>query len=320
MKIRAIILFGVLFSVATLDTSAQQLFRRTQYMFNSYLINPAVAGTNVNTPIMASYRQQWAGFSNAPTTMTFSGHTNLPNALGAGLIVFNDDAGGAISRTGAELTGVYKVDLNNQDQVSFGLSAVVSNFQFDNSSLQVVDLNDPNLLTDMEQTMNFDANFGMMVYADNYFYGFSVYQLFQSKLGVETVSPLIKNQNRRHFNVMGSYDYEVTEEFTFQPSGLLRFTGFTPVQFDVHMKGIYMDTFWIGISYRHQDAMATSLGLKLGNLRIGYAYDVTTTSAVRELSPHTHEICLGYEIPRLDPEFKKKAGITKRRYKKVKIK
>jgi len=282
-----LILILVFCSIATLNSNAQQLFRSTQYMFNPYLVNPAVAGTDVNTPIMASYRQQWAGYNSSPTTMTFSGHTNLPNALGAGLIVFTDDAGGAISRTGAEFTGVYKVDLNNQDQVSFGLSGVVSNFQFDNSELNVVDANDPSLGTGIDQKLNFDANFGLMVYAQNYFYGFSVYQLFQTNIGEESVSALLKNQNRRHFNVMGSYDYEVTSEFTFQPSGLLRFTGFTPVQFDIHLKGIYLETFWLGISYRHQDAMATSLGLSIGNFKVGYSYDITTTNSVRELSPHT---------------------------------
>ncbi len=174
-----ILLLTVLFLVSiTIGLNAQQLFRHSQYMFNPYLMNPAVAGTNVNLPVMASYRQQWAGHSNAPTTMTFSAHTNLPNALGAGIIVFNDDSGGAISRTGAELTGVYKVDLNNQDQISFGLSAVVSNFQFDNTSLQVVDLEDPSLIGGLEKTINFDANFGLMLYGDNYFYGFSAYQIF----------------------------------------------------------------------------------------------------------------------------------------------
>jgi len=314
MNSKILLILALCLGVATLKTNAQQLFRNTQYVFNPYLMNPAVAGTEVNTPIMASYRQQWAGHPNAPTTMTFSAHTNLPNALGAGIILFNDDAGGAISRTGAELTGVYKVDLNNQDQVSFGLSAVVSNFQFDNSSIEVVDANDPNLLTGLENSMNFDANFGFMVYSENYFYGFSAYQLFQSKLGVETVSPLILNQNRRHFHVMGSYDYDITKEFTFQPSGLLRFTGFTPVQFDVHMKGIYLDTFWLGISYRHQDAMATSVGLSLGNLNIGYSYDITTTSAVRELSPHSHEINIGYDIQRGNPEFRNRSGFDKKRY------
>ena len=57
-KILATTLLILLCSWSSLE--AQQLFRRTQYVFNPYLANPAVAGTKSFTPVMASYRQQWA--------------------------------------------------------------------------------------------------------------------------------------------------------------------------------------------------------------------------------------------------------------------
>jgi len=315
LKIACLILF--IFLASKVD--GQQLFRRSQFVFNPYLANPAVAGTSVNSPIMASYRQQWAGFSGAPVTYTLSGHTNLPNSIGAGFIIFNDDAGGAFSRTGAELTGTYKIDLNNEDQISFGLSAVVSSLQFDNTSLVVLDPDDPNLATGVENNTNFDANFGMMVYGSNYFYGFAINRLLQSKIGLETLSTILKNQNVRHFNVLGSYDYDIDDKLTFQPSALLRFTGVTPVQFDVHLKALYQENFWIGLSYRHQDAMAPSFGLKVGNFMAGYSYDITTTNSVRQLSPHTHEINIGYEIPRADPIFREQGRIGKRRIKRSRL-
>ena len=87
-KILATTLLILLCSWSSLE--AQQLFRRTQYVFNPYLANPAVAGTKTFSPVMASYRQQWAGFSGAPTSYTVSAHTNLPNSLGAGIIIFNE--------------------------------------------------------------------------------------------------------------------------------------------------------------------------------------------------------------------------------------
>lgn len=316
-KILATTLLILLCSWSSLE--AQQLFRRTQYVFNPYLANPAVAGTKSFTPLMASYRQQWAGFNGAPTTYTISAHTNLPNGLGAGLIIFNDDAGGAITRTGAEITGSYKVDLNNEDQVSFGLSGVVSRFQFDNNTLEVLDQNDPNLAAGNENKTNFDANFGLMIYGRQYFYGFSINRLFQSELGITTISELTKNQNRRHFNVMASYDYDIDDNLTMQPSALIRFTGITPVQFDVHMKAIYQESFWLGISYRHQDALAPSFGIQVGDFLAGYSYDITTTKSVRELSPHTHEINIGYRITKGDPRFKNQNSIGKRRISKSRL-
>ncbi len=313
-----ILLFCILLG-SLQSAQAQQLFRNTQYVFNPYLINPAVAGTQVYSPIMASYRQQWAGFKNAPTTYTLSAHTNLPNSVGAGIILFNDDAGGAITRTGAEVSGTYKVDLNNTDQVSFGLSAVLSTFQFDNTELEVLDQDDPNLISGIEKSSTFDVNFGLMLYGEQYFYGFSIYNLIQTDLGVTSVSTLVQNQNARHFNIMGSYDYDIDEELTFQPSGLLRFTGITPSQFDIHLKGIYKKNLWVGLSYRHQDAIAASFGIKVNNFKAGYSYDITTTSSVREFSPHTHEINVGFLIPRGDPRFRQQNSIGKRRIQRNRI-
>ncbi|MFK7757970.1 MAG: type IX secretion system membrane protein PorP/SprF [Flavobacteriales bacterium] len=313
-KIATLILLT--YFVSSSELFSQQLFRSTQYVFNPYLVNPAVAGTDVNTPIMASYRQQWAGFNGAPTTYTLSGHGSLVNSVGLGVIVFNDDAGGALSTTGAEITGAYKVDLNNDDQISFGLSAVISSLQFDNTGLEVIDTDDLELAAGVEQSTNFDANFGLMVYGSNYFYGFSINRLLQSDLGIgdNSVSSLTENENARHFNIMGSYDYDIDDKLTFQPSAMLRFTGVTPVQFDLHAKGIYQEAFWVGLSYRHQDAIAGTFGLAIGNFKVGYSYDITTTSAVRELSPHTHEINVGYTIPRADPQFKQQGGFLKKRY------
>ena len=251
-----LILLSVVAMLAFCDASGQQLHRRTQFLFNTYLINPAVAGTQVYTPILASYRQQWAGFDHAPTTYTISGHTLMPNKIGLGGIIFQDNTGGAISRTGAEVTGSYHVDLNNQDAVSFGLSLVGSQFKFDNSSLVVYDENDLALIGDMESHFNVDANFGMMVYGSNYFFGFSFPQLLQTKLKLESGASPDQNKNARHYYFMGAYKYYITNEIDVQPSALIKFTGASPVQFDVNAKVTFQELQdWEGLPSLIRDVM-----------------------------------------------------------------
>ena len=78
------ILLIVIAAVLACQADGQQLPRRTQFALNPYLINPAVAGTKLYTPIMVTYRNQWAGFTSAPTTATLSAHTSLPNRIGIG--------------------------------------------------------------------------------------------------------------------------------------------------------------------------------------------------------------------------------------------
>jgi len=283
---------------------AQQLGRRTQFMFNPYLVNPAVAGTKNYTPIMMSFRNQWAGFEGAPKTYTVSGHASLPHNIGVGGILYSDNTGGAISRTGLELTGAYKVDLTNEDQISFALSPVIGQYKFNNDSLVYYDPNDQALLGGLEKNMTFDANFGMLVYGTNYMFGFSIPNLMQAKLKLENNSNGEENQFVRHYYFMGSYKYYLSDNFDIQPSVLTKFTAVTPVQFDINVKGTYQDMIWAGIGYRHRDAIAIMLGAEYLDFTLGYAYEITTTDA-RNFSPHTHELTVGYNIPRANPRFKK---------------
>lgn len=311
------LLFALAMLVLTADAAtAQQLARRSQYLFNPYMMNPAVAGTTPYSPITASFRDQWTGFEGAPRTYMLSGHTRLPNTnLGLGAIAFHDNTGGAIARTGLELTGAYTIDLNNRDAVSFGLSGVFSQFRFDGTDLVYRDFDDPALIDLMETAFNFDASFGMLVFGPDYFFGFSIPMLIQTKLGVVGALEAF-NQNVRHYNFMGSYHYAFNENFAIQPTGLIRFTEASPVQIDILNKLIYRDFIWTGISYRHLDAIAIAFGFEYEEIAVAYSYDITTTDA-RRMSPHTHEVTLSYNIPRSTGRFRtvssRKPSVKRRR-------
>jgi len=294
---KKLVLFSGIMLMIVCAVSAQQIGRRSQFMFNPYLVNPAVAGSKNYSPILASYRNQWTGFNGAPTTATLSAHTALPNNIGVGGIFFNDNTGGAIKRTGVELTGAYKVDLTNEDQISFGLSGVLGQFKFNNDSLVYYDPNDIALQGNIESQFNFDASFGMLVFGEQYYFGFAVPQLMQSKLNVQTNAGAYENKNIRHYILMGSYVYFASDEWSIQPSAMAKLTGVTPVQFDVNFRAIYMESIWGGISYRHKDAVVLITGIEYNSFVFGYGYDITTSDA-KSFSPHTHEVSLGYHIQR----------------------
>ena len=78
-----IFLLAFTLGVSASSMVAQQQLRRSQFVTNTYLANPAVAGTESGTMLSSTYRQQWAGFAGGPTTMLLSGHRALPNGLGA---------------------------------------------------------------------------------------------------------------------------------------------------------------------------------------------------------------------------------------------
>jgi type IX secretion system PorP/SprF family membrane protein len=294
----------VSFLMSCLAATSQQLGRRTQFATNTFLVNPAAAGTQNYAPIYATFRNQWAGFNGAPTTMNLSGHTGLAKGFGAGAVFYKDDTGGAISRTGAELTGAYKVDLTNFDVISFGLSLGANQFTFDNSKLNVFDRND-NALNDFqaETSTNVDATFGMLVYGKQYFFGFSVPQLIQTRLNLQSAVDGDSNRNQRHFQLMGSYRHYLNDVLDIQPGGFVRFTGNTPVQIDVNVRLNYLENGYAGFTYRHKDAVAFIVGGSFKGFALGYSYDLTT-GAANAFSPHTHEVILGYLIPSNKGKFR----------------
>ncbi len=297
--VRNIALGAALIGGVVSSMQGQQLYRRSQFLVNPYLSNPAVAGTWVDSPISASFRNQWAGFDGAPRTNVLSGHTALPNRFGIGGAVYSDNTGGAIKQTGVELTGSYTIDLNNYDAVSFGLSLLANQWSFDNDLL-VWDVEDPALQWGMEQSMSLDANFGMMIFGDAYSFGFAIPQLIQTKTGLNSSNIGTTNNDNslfRHFRFMGRYAYQVNKDFELESAGLVRFTAVTPAQLDLYVRGRYADFAWLMFGFRAGDAILIGAGLDVGPLGVAYTYDITSTDA-RLFSPHTHEVTITYYVPR----------------------
>jgi type IX secretion system PorP/SprF family membrane protein len=319
---RNIYLVSALVLLLAATATGQQLGRTTQFALNPYLVNPAYAGTQNAIPMYITYRNQWAGFKGAPVTMTASGHMQGPRNSGFGAILQRDDTGGAISRTGLEATGSYRVDLNGYDGISFGLGLSANQFKVDNSKLVVMDETDVALnAMQVESTFNIDANFGMLVYGDDYYFGFSSPNLIQSKLKVSGVNA-DDNRNARHYHIVGSYRYDITEDFDIQPSGLFRFTNNTPPQVDMNVRVGYQQMAWSSISFRLKDAIALSVGGSYENFVLAYAMDISTGKA-RIMSPFTHEVIVGYVIPGKRGKFtagggSKKKALSKKRIVKIK--
>jgi len=329
---RNILLLSALVLLIAANANGQQLGRTTQFALNPFLVNPAIAGTQNAIPIYITYRNQWAGFKGAPVTMTASGHMQGPKNFGFGGILQRDDTGGAISRTGIEASGAYRIDLNNYDGISFGLGLSANQFKVDNSKLVVVGESDIALnAMQLESAMNIDANFGMLIFGEDYYFGFSSPNLIQSKLKVSGVEP-DDNRNARHYHIVGSYTYDITEQIDVQPSGLIRFTNNTPAQMDMNVRVGYTPEqsgrstqnpkAWSSISWRVKDAIALSIGGTYESFVLAYAMDITTSKA-RVMSPFTHELVLGYVIPGQRGKYSangggKKKTLSKKRIVKIK--
>lgn len=288
------LLILVLVAISSLSFS-QQLSLYSQYMFNKFLVNPAVTGSNDYIPIRLTARQQWAGIENAPSTQALSAHTLLGNKrMGVGGFVYADRFGPE-TKVGIQASYSYILPISGgKSKLAFGVAFRAFQYQLDYTQMTAIDAADPVLSGSKETSFVPDADFGVYWYSEKYFVGLSANQLIE--LPVEIADQTIdKNSMVRHYYLMGGYTFTLSDNFELEPSLLLKGTERSPGQVDINVRGIFKRNYWFGVSYRTSKDIVAMLGLKVDKFIFGFAYDYTT-SDISSYQSGSFEIMLGYNL------------------------
>lgn len=283
---------------STLQVTAQQLPMYSQYLWNDYIINPAYTGSQDVSPVQATYRKQWMGFNGSPETYTFGGHTSISKSVGLGGMIFKDASGGAYSQTGALLNYAYRLQLDKNSNLAFGLSAELNEYSFNAKEIKTLDNTDPSFQNANENSFAPDASFGILYQQNQKLkIGISAHQLLQSKLKKMSLYALEPNRLVRHYNLLASYSFMLNNRITVEPSLLLKATEVTPIQMELGTRLEWNQLLWFGVSYRHKDAVVLLFGVEYGTLFLGYSYDATLSS-IRKYSTGSSEIVLACKFGR----------------------
>ena len=285
------ILFG---SFLLTNINAQQIALNSQYMFNDFVINPAVAGTKNYAPMTFSFRRQWMGMDEAPVTQHLTIHSFIGKNTGAGAYVFND-VSGPTRRTGFSGAFSYQIQTGNASKLSLGLSASVTQFVLDQNKLFTETPGDVAIQNSTNNQLIPDFNFGAYWYGERFHLGITAFNLMESKNDLFDLTTPVSNVLNRAFYLTGGYTFDVGDKFKIEPSTLFRYMLNAPYQVDVNLRGIYNDGYWLGASYRLQDAISVMFGADLGVFMVGYSYDLTM-SKLSTYNSGTHELFLGVKM------------------------
>ena len=297
---------------------AQQLPLYSQYLYNKFLINPAVAGSDGYTSLNLTARKQWIGLPGSPQTFSFSVQTRFLKhrpftvvknnktvfrpendaKVGLGASVFSNQSG-LIQRTGFQLAYSYHIWLHNMTQLSLGLSLTGTYFRINEKAILLEDQNDPLLNDNLRRGIFIpDATFG--IYLLNHFYniGFSANQLFgaTAKIG----NPAYADYTLyRHYYLFGSYSFEYGKDIEIRPSLLVMMSeqqmpNIKPLA-EFGLNFTYKQSFWSGLSYRTSGAIIANLGVKYSNVFIGYSFDFTLQE-IQRITYGTHEINVAWKF------------------------
>lgn len=305
------------------NAKGQQLPLFSQYLYNKFLINPAVAGSDGYTSFNLTAREQWVGYYGAPQTFSFSGQARIlkrpgfvlkknhlrnnsfrpksDGKIGLGGYVFSDK-NGLIQRTGFQTSYAYHMWLQKETQLSMGLALTGYFLKINEKEIRFEDPNEPWLNSDLRKGVFIpDASFGIYLINDKYSLGFSADQLFQAALKIGSAA-YEKFKMSRHFYLFGTYNFTYGTSVQFQPSVLIRMSEQLKPQADIGFTYIYNQAFWAGLTYRTSGAVIANLGVKYENLFFGYAFDFTLQE-IQRITYGTHELTIAVKF-----------GDSKRRY------
>lgn len=273
---------------------SQQLPLNSQYIYNPLVINPAFSGISESSSIILMNRNQWTGFIDEQIrTTSLSAHHALNNQKhGIGSLLFSDRTG-AINIHGLDLMYSFKFPLFSDYNLSLGISANLYQYIFDDTSFNTA-MFDPLNTGEIQKKINFDSNFGFLLYDDFIFFGASIVNLIQSKVLNQDINE--PNQFARNYYVFGGYNFtDRTSKIGFEQSFLLKKTKFTDFQYDLNIKTIFNNLFWLGAGYRSNDELIALFGFNYDRFSLIYSIDYNY-GEIGDYSGASHEISLVYYI------------------------
>ncbi len=290
----------MLFFFGKIDIAySQQIGLFSHYFYKPLFYNPAFTGYKDETDAMLISRSQWAEFKNPPQLTVFTIDGNLFKKKVCLGLSFNSDRKGITNRISGTLYYAYRLILNDDTRILFGLSFGVLDHTIDFSKAQAESSIDPTLFNYSLHKTSFDGSAGIAFISKGLELGLSVPQILGNKLNYVDTSNLRANYTQaRHF--MTSVKYKIfinkEKEISIAPQGLVRFLPQAPFQFDGNINIDWKDKFWIGTTYKSNYAIAANVGFCINKqFYLGYSYDFITGS-IGKYSGISHEIMINFKF------------------------
>lgn len=288
-------------------------------------VNPAFAGTS-NAPLFSiNYRNEWPLIPQAYTTYAASYGQFFPEVnSGFGINLMADTEGdGIIQTTSISAIYSYKIYIQNDLQIKFGIEATTAQKRLDWDKLIFFDQLDPSqttgrggatLATDEVRPSSLsniylDFGVGMLLYNSKYFGGFTIKHIntpdnsfLDTEQNVYPGLPMrISLQLGSQINLINS---NIDGVSAFISPNILLVKQSDLVQLNLGTL-IGYKTVQLGVWYRHAfsnpDALIASIGARKDLFRITYSYDYTISSLAVQNTGGSHELGVLINLERLYP-------------------
>lgn len=292
------ILTYILLFISITYSWAQQDAQYTQYMYNMSVINPAYTTSNVGVlNIGALHRTQWVGVDGAPKSSNIFAHTPINDKMEIGFSLVHDNIGDAVKENNLTFDFAYKLNLEQNGTLSFGLKTGVSFFDVNFTDFKLESgevFTDPDFAENINESY-FNLGAGIYYNTDNYYVGISIPN-FLNGTYLERDSGKYQGTEVSHIYFTGGYVFELNEMFKIKPAFMGKTAEGVPFMLDLTTNVLYNDKLELGVGYRIDESFSGLINFRVKpELRIGYAYD-HTLSNLGPFSSGSHEVFILYDL------------------------
>lgn len=273
----------------------QQIAQYSQWSFNQFSINPALAGIKNCLDVRSAYRLQWAGFEGAPESGLFTINAPL-NKKRKHLNSSFHGLGGKIERDvfghfqnfAVSMAYALHFPLDQEKRLSFGISAGVQQFGFNQENVSTIDP-DPAVAQSANVFMVPLIGAGAWYNSEKFYVGASIDQLARNRW--EDIG--FSSRFQMHFKLAAGTRWNLENNYSVLPSVLIRIPPAGPPSVDLNAMFDFGNNFMVGAGYRNVDAVIAFLRLRIKKITVGYSFDYITSN-IQGGNFHTHEISVMY--------------------------
>lgn len=324
--ITGVVLVACLTICSLLNVLSGQDLVFSQYYSTPMHFNSAFAGRSAYPVFSANHRTQWPGFSKTYVTYGVSYDQAFPDKnLGIGLLALTDNqADGTLKTTKFKGIISYNLKINRGWQIKFGVGTAFVQNALDWEKLVFFDQLDPqfgavdrfgnaNLSSEIQppslSNSYFDLDMGLLLYSKKYYAGFSFfhangpYDGFTAQVseGVEVSIPVL-------LTLHGGYQVTLQQDSKGHPTSFISpnilvatQSGFTQINAGAYIqKNAIFGGLWMRHTIENLDAIIFSAGVQVGQMKIGYSFDMTTAQLGLQNSGGSHEISISIGLKHLE--------------------
>ncbi len=289
------IIFEILIFALCIQLNAQTTPLVSQYMFSGSIYNPAYTGSKEALAASVIHKNQWIGIEGAPVTELLSIHAPLKKYRFALGVAFTHQSIGIFNKSRLLFNYAYRIPAGN-GKMALGMSAGFINISANYHKIHLIEDNDRAFTGQASSYLYPNFGLGCYYYSDLFYWGFSIPSIgnAQSEKNGYNMTLNFSPVNYTYMFATGWKMFNKNDNFTLNPSILLKYNSNFRFQYDLTLFGIFHKKIWLGTTYRVRDNFVVLAKYHINNqLRIGYAYEMGI-GQLSNANSGSHEIMLQY--------------------------